>query len=75
MRGEFAEEVGDDMKRESDKFKRGDKVTVNGGYPGVIDRKYSERMYEVRLERGGVCVDQCDIVAIDEKTYWDLVLK
>lgn len=44
-------------------FKIGDKVTTSG-YPGTVVRHYSGAMYEVRLARGVVCVDACDIEPI-----------
>lgn len=45
-------------------FTIGQKVTTSG-YPGVIVREYSKGMYEVRLERGMVCVDACDIRPVE----------
>ncbi|SNR99941.1 hypothetical protein SAMN04488503_2267 [Humidesulfovibrio mexicanus] len=48
------------------KFKRGDRVEVNGNREAVVLGEYSCRMYEVRLwdglrHVGDVCVDVSDI--------------
>ena len=37
-------------------YRQGDAVFVNG-YPGRILREYAVNLYEVRLDRGVVCVD------------------
>ena len=41
-------------------YQPGEKVLVlhDGGYEGVIIREYLPDMYEVRLDRGFICVDQ-----------------
>jgi len=41
-------------------FQTGQLVICNG-YPGAIIREYCEGMYEVRLDRGDVCVDVSEI--------------
>jgi len=41
-------------------YQEKDRVICNG-YPGMIVRHYSENMYEVKLARGMVCVDQSAI--------------
>ena len=45
--------------------KPGMRVTTSG-FPGVIVRHYDGNMFEVRLDRGLVCVDCSDIRAIAE---------
>ena len=42
------------------KFRIGDRVSFNGGFPGTIIRYYSTAMIEVRGERGMVCIDEAD---------------
>lgn len=37
-------------------FKVGDRVTFNGGFPGVVIQLYSLGMIVVRGERGSVCI-------------------
>jgi hypothetical protein len=43
------------------KFKVGQKVTTSG-FAGTIVREYCDGMWEVRLNRGTVCVSQSDII-------------
>ena len=49
-------------------LKQGQHVTFNGGYPGIVRRRYSERMYEVGTGNNLSCVDISDIeiVLMDE---------
>lgn len=44
------------------KFKVGQNVTTSG-FAGTIVREYCEGMWEVRLNRGIVCVSESDIIA------------
>lgn len=48
------------MNQQTRKFQIGQRVKFNGGFPGVVVRYYSERMIEVRGDRGMVCIPECD---------------
>lgn len=55
---------------ETKRLEIGQKVTTSG-FPGTVTRLYSDgefegaRMYEVRLNRGGVCVCGSDLVPVN----------
>lgn len=42
------------------RWQAGDRVDFNGGFPGVVVRRYSEGMVEVRGDRGMVCIPDED---------------
>lgn len=48
---------------ETTKFTPGQKVTFNGGFPGVFIRYYTEGMIEVRGVSGLVCIPKEDAKA------------
>jgi preprotein translocase subunit YajC len=59
--------TANELKTEKKELKPGMRVTVNGGYRGIVKRQYCEGMWEVDLGRtGGVCVDINDIEVAGE---------
>ena len=48
------------MDKPSHPLEQGTRIT-SSGFPGAIVRKYSDRMYEIRLPGGVCCVDIADI--------------
>lgn len=51
------------------KFQRGDKVIRDcgkyGKFEGVVQGEYLPGMYEVRLPRGEVCIDESEITLVE----------
>jgi preprotein translocase subunit YajC len=55
--------------RNEGKFRVGDKVTFNGGFPGTVIEIYSPGMIVVRGVRGSVCIGVEDADPVEERSH------
>jgi len=56
-----ADDMPDNRRENMKNLKAGQKVTTSG-FAGTIVRQYCDGMWEVRLNRGIVCVSESDII-------------